>query len=167
MYIDQFLSIEELHLFNQMPRYFIVPCGQEINKIITSFVFSLDETNPSRNTPYDRGSISDVAPFVSQFFDCIIDRLVAIQRIRRLIEQTSDEICRLQSSYDIGRVNNIESGIILETACLMIYDKVEQYRMRLVDRYLPYQFHSFTGNGDAILEKHENVETFYDYLLGF
>lgn len=167
MYGDQFLSTEAIHQFNMMPRYFIIPCGKEINKILSAFVFSLDEIDSDKIAHYYKGSVEDVNPFISQFFDCIVDRLIATQRIKKLIEETSETICRLQRSYDIGRVNNIESGIMLETACLMIYDKVELYRMRLLDRYLPYQFHSFSGDDRVILEKHENVETFYDHLLGF
>jgi len=160
------LSVQDIDQFNRMPQFVSFDSQKETSMIISCFVLSIKTQDIKTFIPAQREKFEDVTPFMSQLFECMVDKTYCVDKIKKLTHTWYGEINRLQENYLNACVNNIDAFILLETACFNLYDKVEQSRMRISDRYLPYGFRGFTGSGSVILEKYQNLYEFYDFIYG-
>lgn len=120
---------------------------------------------------------SDITPFIADIVDDMVDKTNAISRMRKTIgvyhdgvlnkiDDSCDSISRTSLSRSERLVGGFESGILIEQACMDIFDMIDHHGIRAGNRFLCYKLQSLQPGGVIMLQKHFDFEEFCDEFYG-
>lgn len=131
-----------------VPEHVVIGVGRPVNGVSSLFDYSIEFV-------------------LNEMIDAIGDRIMAPQRLNRTMRHLGPVIADVPVTHHHGLIDRM---VAIEQAALDISDYLNEMKLYLYGRYLPYQFETLMNDGSILLKRVRDYQEFSDRValeLGF